>query len=70
MAYPGQNAENVRHIKGIPLDQAVVLFNCIPFQIGNFSSRKEFAPKGSESFPLRAVPSGMEITFTTLGDLP
>ena len=28
------------------------------------------AHRGSEFFPLRAVPYGMEITFTTLGDLP
>ena len=26
--------------------------------------------QGSELFPLRAVPYGMEITFATLGDLP
>ena len=29
-------------------------------QSGNFSYRKEFAPRGSEFFPLRAVPKGME----------
>ena len=54
-----QNAEKVTHIKGRLLDQAVILFNCIPFQNGNFSLRKEFAPRGSEFFPLRAVPKGM-----------
>ena len=32
-----QNAEKVAHIKGRQLDQAVILFNCIPFQNGNFS---------------------------------
>ena len=32
-----QKAEKVRHIKGRLLDQAVVLFNCVPFQSGNFS---------------------------------
>ena len=31
-----QNAKKVTHIKGRLLDQ-VVLFNCIPFQSGNFS---------------------------------
>ena len=29
----------------------------------NFSSRKEFAPRGSEFFPLRAVPFGLEKHF-------
>ena len=32
-----QNAEKVTHIKGRLLDQAVILFNCIPFPNGNFS---------------------------------
>ena len=34
---PMVNAEKVTHIKGRILDQAVVLFNCVPFQSGNFS---------------------------------
>ena len=46
----------VMHIKGRLLDQAVILFNCVPFHNGNFSDRKEFAPRGCEFFPLRAVP--------------
>ena len=29
-----QNAEKVTHIKGILLYQAVILFNCVPLQIG------------------------------------
>ena len=32
-----QNAEKVTHIKRSLLDQAVILFNCVPFQNGNFS---------------------------------
>ena len=32
-----QNAKKVAHIKGRLLDQKVFLFNCIPFQNGNFS---------------------------------
>ena len=48
----------------------MILFNCIPFHNRNFSLWKEFAPRGSEFFPLRAVPHGMETTYTTLGDLP
>ena len=51
-----QNAEKVTHIKGRLLYQAMILYSYIPFQNGNFSERKEFAPRGSEFFPLRAVP--------------
>ena len=65
-----QNAAKVTHVKGRLLDQAVILFNCVPFYNGNVSERKKFAARGSEFFTLRAVPYGMEITFTTLGDLP
>ena len=39
------------HIKGGLLDQAVILFNCLPFR------------NGSKFFPLRAVPYGMENPF-------
>ena len=51
-----QNAGKVTHIKGRLLDQAVIIFNCVPFQNVNFSKKKEFAPRGNEFFPLRAVP--------------
>ena len=37
--------------------------NCILFHNGNFSLRKEFAPTGSEFFPLRAVVFEMENHF-------
>ena len=55
-----QKAENDTHIKGRLLDQAVILINCVSFQNGNFSLRKEFTRRGSEFFPLRAVPNNME----------
>ena len=58
-----QNAEKVTHTKGRLLDQAVILFNCVPFHNENFSERKEFAPRGSGFFPSRAVPYGMENHF-------
>ena len=32
-----QNAEKIMHIKGRLLDQAMILFNCVPNQNGNFS---------------------------------
>ena len=31
------------HVKGRLLDQAVIFFNCVPFQNGSFYKRKEFA---------------------------
>ena len=43
-----QNAKNAMHIKGRLLDQPMILFDCVPFQNGNFSYRKEFAPRGRE----------------------
>ena len=62
------NAEKLTHIKGRLLAPSMILFNCVPFQNGNFSQTKEFAPRGSELFPLRAVPYGIETH--PLGDLP
>ena len=47
-----QNAEKNTLRKGRLLDQAVILFNFVPFQNGNFS-------EGANSF-LRAVPYDME----------
>ena len=38
-----QNAEEVTHIKGKLLDQAKILFNCIPLQ-------KNLLPEGMSSF--------------------
>ena len=32
-----QKAEKVTHIKGRLVEQVVILFNCVPFQNGNFS---------------------------------
>ena len=61
-----QNAVKVTHIKWRLLDQAVI-FNCVPFQNGNFSYRKEFAPRGSKFFRLRAVPYGMINHFYHIG---
>ena len=35
-----QYAQKVTHIKGRLLDQAMILFNCVPFQNGNFSKEQ------------------------------
>ena len=45
----------------------MILFNCLPFQCGNFSLRKEFAPRVGEFFPVRAVPFGMINQFNHNG---
>ena len=61
-----QNAKSYTHQRKL-LDQAVILSNCVPFQNENFSERKEFAPRRSEFFPLRAVPYCMENHFYNIG---
>ena len=58
-----QDSEKITHIKGRLLSQAVSQFNYVPFHNGNFPEWKEFAPRGSEFFPLREVPYGMENHF-------
>ena len=51
-----QNAEKVTHIKERLLDQAINLFNCIPFEMGTSLNGKNLLPEGansgSEFFPL------------------
>ena len=42
-----QNAVKGSHIKGRLLYLAAIHYNCAPFQNGNFSERKELAPRGS-----------------------
>ena len=39
-----QNAEKVTHIKGRQLDQAMILFNCAPFQMGTSLKEKNLLP--------------------------
>ena len=62
-----QNAEKVTHIKGRLLDQAMVLSHYVPFQIEKLSKRKEFAPRGSEFFLLRAIHYDMINHFYHIG---
>ena len=69
-SWRSQNAKNVTHIKGRLHDQAVNLFHCVPLQNGNFSYRKELAPRGSKFFPLRAVRYGMINHFYHTGRPP
>ena len=62
-------SDKVTHIKGRLVDQTVILFNYVPFQNGNFSESKEFAP-GANSFVKRAIPYGMENHFYHTGITP
>ena len=45
-----QNAEIVTHIKGRLLDQAVILFKCVPLQNGTSLKGTNFLPEGANSF--------------------
>ena len=53
------------HINGKLMKQAM-LFICIPFQIGDHSWKKEFAPRWSKFFPLRAVDYGMHKKYLSI----
>ena len=56
-----QNAENYAHQR-----ETTGSSRGFPFQNGNYFKRKEFTPRGSEFFPLRAVPYGMENHFNLI----
>ena len=45
-----QNAEKVTHIKRRLLDQAMIFFNCVPFQMGTSLKGKNLLPEGANSF--------------------
>ena len=45
-----QNAEKITQVKGGLLEQAVVVFTCVPFQNGNSLKGKNLPPKGADSF--------------------
>ena len=65
-----QNAEKVTHIKGRLLDQAMILFNCVPFQMGPSLKGKNLLSEGANSFLYEQVPIVWKITFITISDLP
>ena len=65
-----QNAEKVIHIKGRLLDQAMILFNCVPFQLGTSLKGKNLLPGGANSFLYEQFLIVWTITFTTFSDLP
>ena len=45
-----QNAEKVTHVKERLLDEAVILFNCVLFEMGTSLKGKNLLPKGANSF--------------------
>ena len=45
-----QNAEKVKHIKGRLLDQAVILFNRVPFKMGTSLKGKNLLPERTNYF--------------------
>ena len=65
-----QNTEKVMHTKGRLLDQAVILFNCIPFQNGNSLKEKNLFPEGVNSFLYEQFLIVWKIILITLSDLP
>ena len=65
-----QNAKKVTHIKGRLLDQAMILFNCIPFINGKFSKGENLLAEGANSFLYEQFLIVWKITFITLNDLP
>ena len=52
----GQNAEKGMHIKGRLLDQAMILFNYVPFQNENFSKSKKCSQR-EQIFSFKSCPS-------------
>ena len=65
-----QNAEKATHIRWRPLDQAMILFNCAPFQMGTSLKGKNLLPEGANSFLYEQFLIVWKITFITLSDLP
>ena len=65
-----QDTEKVMHIKGRLLDQAMILFNCLPFQMKTSLKGKNLLPEGANSFLYEQFLIAYKITFITLIDLP
>ena len=60
-----QNAEKFTHIKGRLLEQAVILLNCVPFQMGTSLQGKNLLPAVANSFLKEQFLMVWIITFTT-----
>ena len=64
-----QDAEKVMHIKGILLDESMILFNSVPFHNGNSLKGKSLLREGADSFLYEQYLIVWKITFITLSDL-
>ena len=62
--------KKVTHIKGRQLDQARILFNCVPFQMGTSLNGKNWLPEEATSFLYEQFLIVWKVTFITLSDLP
>ena len=69
ISWRSQNVEKVMHIKGRLLDQAMILFNCFPFQMGTSLTGKNLLLEGVNSFLYEQFLIVWKITFITLNDL-
>ena len=65
-----QNAETNTHIKGRLLDQAMILFSFVPFQIGTSLKGKNLLPQGANSFLFEQFLIVWKVNIITLSDLP
>ena len=64
------NAEKVRYIKRRLLDQAMILFNCVSFQIGTSLKGNNLLPEEANFFLYDQFITIWKITFIKLSDLP
>ena len=64
-----QIAEKATHIKGRLLDQAMIIFNCIPFQMITSLKGRNLLPEGANSFLYEPFLIVWKITFITLTSL-
>ena len=65
-----QNVENATHIKGRLLDQAMILLNCVPFQMRTSLKGKNLLPEGANSFLYEQFLVVWKVTFIILSVLP
>ena len=65
-----QNAEKVTHLKERLLDQAMILFNGVPFQMRTSLKGNNLLLEGANSFLYEQFLIVWEITFITFSDLP
>ena len=65
-----QDAEQVTHIREKLLDQTMILFNSVPFQMGTSLKGTNLLREGANYFFYELFLIVWKITFITLSDLP